>query len=197
MFLSRLSFVLSSSFMKNGAPAGMLQLITRAGHQEYELSTSRELAAPAAQKASAKPKKATPKKKETDNKIKKAPSAFNLYMKENLSSFKAQHPEILKHTDLLRPFSQQWKNLPDSDREQYVQASNEARSQRQEVVAKAKANKRPPSAFAAYVKEKMATLPKDQPVPARMKIIAQMWKVRELLAPSLSPNFAVRDCCQL
>lgn len=64
---------------------------------------------------------ATTKKKKDPNAPKRALSAYNYFMKENLETIKAKMPAEIKNTEVVAEIGKQWKVLSDAKKKKYNQ----------------------------------------------------------------------------
>jgi len=60
-------------------------------------------------------KKAATSSKKTSKKVKRAPSAYNQYMKKKLAQLKKKHPKT-SHTVLFKRAAKSWKRSPERKR---------------------------------------------------------------------------------
>jgi len=108
----------------------------------------------------------TADKKGGEDKIKRAPSPFNLYFQAVFPEVKAKSTQA-KAPELLATVSSMWKELPPSERAPYEmrseQLKSEVRAKREVAKAEAKKNARPAAPYSAFVKDHFHEIQQNYP----------------------------------
>mmetsp|Transcript_32479 Transcript_32479/g.71717 ORF Transcript_32479/g.71717 Transcript_32479/m.71717 type:complete len:193 (-) Transcript_32479:694-1272(-) len=123
-----------------------------------------------------------PKSDPTGDRIPRAPSAWNLFVKFNLAEIKADNPQ-LKGPEVLKAVSEKFKALPENAKQKYeieaAKRKQEVQVEKQAILAKRQANKKPPSRYNLFVKQEFAAMQSKHPKYSAQQVIAELghkWK---------------------